>query len=108
MNLKINLFLLLQVTLTEPCDPGKLLPKSPTFWTYLGSLTTPPFSESVIWIVFKQPIEISHRQIELMRNLRCYDVNEKCPCDEIMGKVINNYRPPLPLGNRELREFGGH
>lgn len=46
--------------------------------------------------------------MELMRNLRCYDVMEECPCDEIMGKVINNFRPPLPLGNRELREYGGH
>lgn len=43
-----------------------------------------------------------------MRNLRCYDVNEPCPCDDGNGKVINNYRPTLPLGNRELREIGGH
>lgn len=87
----------------------KLLPEKKCFWTYLGSLTTPPFSESVIWMVFKEPVEISHKQIELMRNLRCYDVNEDCPCDEVMGKVINNFRPPLPLGNRELREFAhGH
>lgn len=46
--------------------------------------------------------------IELMRNLRCYDVNDECPCDEVLGKVVNNYRPPLPLGNRELREYGHH
>lgn len=74
----------------------------------VGSLTTPPFSESVIWMVLKEPIEISHKQIELMRNLRCYDVVDECPTDEFMGKVINNYRPPLPLGNRELREYGHH
>lgn len=96
------------MTLTEPCDPGKLLPENKAFWTYLGSLTTPPFSESVIWMVFKEPVEISHKQIELMRNLRCYDVNDECPCDEILGKVVNNYRPTLPLGNRELREYGHH
>lgn len=103
-----EVFFCFQVTLTEPCDPGKLLPENKAFWTYLGSLTTPPFSESVIWMVFKEPIEISHKQIELMRNLRCYDVNDECPCDEISGKVVNNYRPPLPLGNRELREYGHH
>lgn len=59
-------------------------------------------------MVLKEPIEISHKQIELMRNLRCYDVVDECPADEFMGKVINNYRPPLPLGNRELREYGHH
>lgn len=97
-----------RVTLADtPCDPAKFMPESHSFWTYLGSLTTPPFSESVIWIVMKEPIEISHKQIELMRNLRCYDVNDECPCDD-MGKVVNNYRPPLPLGNREMREYGGH
>lgn len=108
MKLIKKIILLPQVTLTDAVDPSKLLPKNPAFWTYLGSLTTPPFSESVCWLVFKEPIEVSHRQMELMRNLRCYDVMEECPCDEIMGKVINNFRPPLPLGNRELREFGGH
>lgn len=97
-----------QVTLPEPCDPAKLLPDNPAFWTYLGSLTTPPFSESVIWMVFKNPQQVSLKQLEQMRNLRCYDVNEECPCDEMMGKVINNFRPTLPLGTRELREFGGH
>lgn len=96
-----------KVTLPEPCDPNKLLPNNPAYWTYFGSLTTPPFSESVIWLVFKEPVEVSKKQLELMRNLRCYDVNEPCPCDG-NGKVINNYRPTLPLGNRELREIGGH
>lgn len=97
-----------RVTVPEPCDPEKLLPQAHYYWTYLGSLTTPPCSECVTWIVFKEPIEVSRKQLDLMRNLRCYDVNEECPNNELGGKVINNYRPPLPLGNRELREFGGH
>lgn len=62
----------------------------------------------MIWIVFKKPIEVSPEQLELFRDLNTYDVKEQCPCDEMNGKVINNYRPPLPLGNRELREVGGH
>ena len=33
------------------------------YWTYEGSLTTPPLYESVTWIVFKEPIEMSDDQV---------------------------------------------
>ncbi|XP_049304909.1 carbonic anhydrase [Bactrocera dorsalis] len=97
-----------RVTLPDACDPSKLLPTTTSYWTYEGSLTTPPCSESVIWIVFKTPIEVSRDQLDAMRNLNCYDVKDECPCNELNGKVINNFRPPLPLGNRVLREISGH
>lgn len=97
-----------RVTLREALDPSKLLPENKAYWTYLGSLTTPPFNESVIWIVFKNPVELSAEQLQAFRELRCYDALEDCPCDEQNGQVINNFRPPLPLGSREIREFGGH
>lgn len=45
-------------------------------------------------------------QLSAFRSLRCYKREEACPCDEVEGLIINNYRPPLPLGNRELRECG--
>lgn len=33
------------------------------YYTYLGSLTTPPCNECVIWIVFVEPVEVSHEQV---------------------------------------------
>lgn len=46
-------------------DPTCLLPASRDFWTYLGSLTTPPLLECVIWIVLKQPVTVSKEQVEI-------------------------------------------
>ncbi len=44
-------------------NPVRFLPESKHFYRYLGSLTTPPCTEGVIWIVFQQPIEASIRQL---------------------------------------------
>ena len=46
-----------------------LLPRSKeeSFFTYEGSLTTPPCSEVVSWIVLKEKATISERQIQIFR-----------------------------------------
>uniref|UniRef100_M3XUA5 Alpha-carbonic anhydrase domain-containing protein n=1 Tax=Mustela putorius furo TaxID=9669 RepID=M3XUA5_MUSPF len=44
-------------------DPSCLMPACPDYWTYSGSLTTPPLSESVTWIIKKQPVEVDHDQV---------------------------------------------
>ena len=44
-------------------NPGELLPADRTLFRYEGSLTTPPCSEIVHWIVFRTPITASERQI---------------------------------------------
>lgn len=38
-------------------------PENKEFWTYEGSLTTPPYSECVLWTVFKHPTTISTAQV---------------------------------------------
>lgn len=78
------------------------------------------------WILFKEPMEVSSEQLNLFRELRVYDVNDEVPeehrnwfavYDEVdgdenradqQGKVVNNFRPPVDLNGRELREVGGH
>lgn len=44
-------------------DPSTLLPSSLDYWTYEGSLTTPPLLESVTWIVCKEPISLTSEQV---------------------------------------------
>lgn len=39
------------------------------YFTYPGSLTTPTFSENVIWIVYPEPIQISSRQVCISKSL---------------------------------------
>ncbi|XP_034946623.1 carbonic anhydrase 2 isoform X2 [Chelonus insularis] len=94
------------VGIVDSIDPNKLLPDDNGYWTYLGSLTTPPCNESVTWVLFKKYIEVSHHQLNIFRNLRKFPRGAECPCHENHGVVINNFRPPLPLGNRVLRECG--
>lgn len=46
-------------------DPVLLIPEDGGYWTYKGSLTTPPCKECVTWIIFKSPIEVSSEQVSL-------------------------------------------
>uniref|UniRef100_A0A1A9ZSR2 Alpha-carbonic anhydrase domain-containing protein n=1 Tax=Glossina pallidipes TaxID=7398 RepID=A0A1A9ZSR2_GLOPL len=57
------------------------------FYTYKGSLTTPPCSEAVTWILYPDPISISAKQISRFRQL--YDVEE--------GALVDNFRQLQPL-----------
>ena len=47
----------------------KLLPRKTSSFRYRGSLTTPPFTEGVRWIVLARPISLSKRQIGAFREL---------------------------------------
>jgi carbonic anhydrase len=70
-------------------NPLALLPAGGCF-RYEGSLTTPPCSESVDWIVMSKPIRASSEQVEGFRKL--YPMNA---------------RPIQPLHRRFLLERQG-
>jgi carbonic anhydrase len=44
-------------------DPGTLLPDERSYFRYMGSLTTPPCTQGIVWTLFQQPIEASPEQI---------------------------------------------
>ena len=53
----------------EQIDIAQLLPRDRSTFRYFGSLTTPPCSEIVKWIIFQDPIEVSSAQVAQFRDV---------------------------------------
>ena len=66
-------------------DLAALLPANRTYYTYMGSLTTPPCTEDVLWMVLKEPSEVSADQIAIFSRL--YSNNAR-PLQSMSGRLI--------------------
>ena len=66
-------------------DLSKIPPVAHDYFAYLGSLTTPPCSEGVNWVLLKNSISISSSQYKVFKSM-----------------FGNNARPPQPLNGREV------
>lgn len=63
----------------------QLLPKNHRYYTFSGSLTTPPCTENVTWIVMVEPVTVSKEQIEKFAKL--YPDDER-PVQPLNGRVV--------------------
>ncbi|RSL18239.1 carbonic anhydrase [Edaphobacter aggregans] len=66
-------------------DADGLLPPDHSYYTFLGSLTTPPCSEDVTWFVLKHPVSVSASEIEQFSKLYRNDAR---PTQPLYGRVV--------------------
>ncbi len=66
-------------------DINQLVPKEKNYYAFDGSLTTPPCTEGVKWIVLKQTVSISAEQLAQYKSV-----------------YYENIRPLQPLNGREV------
>uniref|UniRef100_A0A1L8EG56 carbonic anhydrase n=2 Tax=Haematobia irritans TaxID=7368 RepID=A0A1L8EG56_HAEIR len=62
------------------------------FYSYSGSLTTPPCAEAVTWIIFPKPVAVATAQLEPFRQLM----------DEHGQVLVNNYRNVQDMNGRDV------
>ncbi|XP_049631393.1 carbonic anhydrase 6-like [Suncus etruscus] len=81
-----------QSTILNSIDVRDMLPQNVWhYYTYQGSLTTPPCTENVLWFLLKDPIIISRAQIEKLENSLLDSQNQT---------LHNDYRKTQPLNGR--------
>jgi carbonic anhydrase len=62
-----------------------LLPADQRYITFMGSMTTPPCQEGVLWVVMKQPVGISDYQVAVFSRL--YPMNAR-PLQAVNGRMV--------------------
>jgi len=71
-------------------NPVSMLPPDRTkYLQYIGSLTTPPCTEGVVWIVLRQPVTASAEQIALFRKMVGMNARPTQPANGRLIKAAN-------------------
>jgi len=69
----------------EMVNPAGLLPPDRGYWTYMGSLTTPPCTEGVRWFVLEEELGLSRSQLRAFAAL--FKLNSR-PVQDTRGRRI--------------------
>ncbi|XP_070697567.1 receptor-type tyrosine-protein phosphatase gamma-like [Pempheris klunzingeri] len=87
-------------TVLEPFVLKDLLPSSlGSYYRYTGSLTTPPCSKVVEWIIFSRPIYVSYKQLEAFYSIFTTEQQDHVKSVEYLR---SNFRPIQNLDNRHV------
>jgi carbonic anhydrase len=70
-------------------DAATLLPAERGYYAFQGSLTTPPCSEEVRWLVLKRPVRIADKEITAFGKL--YPMNAR-PTQPLNGRLVEATR----------------
>jgi carbonic anhydrase len=87
-------------------DAGTILPADQSYWRYNGSLTTPPCSEGVKWLVMTTPVEVSAEQVAVFTDIHSGNARPVQPMNErsmIVGQMATEMPEEMP---EELPETG--
>uniref|UniRef100_A0A671PA56 protein-tyrosine-phosphatase n=1 Tax=Sinocyclocheilus anshuiensis TaxID=1608454 RepID=A0A671PA56_9TELE len=77
-----------------------LLPSSlGSYYRYTGSLTTPPCSKVVEWIIFSRPVYLSYHQLEAFYSIFTTEQQDHV---KSVDYLRNNHRPTQNLGSRQI------
>ena len=68
-------------------DMNELLPQNQRYYQFIGSLTTPPCTEGVLWMVLKTPTQLSREQIRLFQQLF---PNNARPVQAVNGRAVRD------------------
>ena len=74
------------VALAGVVTPMQLMPGSMAYYRFSGSLTTPPCSEGVRWLVLKTPVSASAAQVHAFEHAVGHHNNR--PVQALNGRVV--------------------
>ncbi|GMH45701.1 hypothetical protein BSKO_13664 [Bryopsis sp. KO-2023] len=96
------------IAINGTLDLNTLLPKNREHFTWKGSLTTPPCTEGVLWVMYSEPVFVSTAQVNAHQQAAafavgpdCANVTEAGDCDP--PRQAGNHRPIQPHNGRVIR-----